>query len=81
MTQLYPRAVKPYVESKVGWPLPLPPRMKKMPPAGYTGGEGRVPSETDFSVWIADNPDGNVALRLERDVVGFDVDHYGKKTG
>lgn len=65
-----------------GWaPLPLPPRAKKHPPAGWTGARGAWPSGADVYAWTEDHPDGNLALRLAPDVVGFDVDHYDGKPG
>lgn len=66
-----------------GWRgiLPLPPRMKKPPPNGYTGYDAMEPSYPDIMAWIEDHPDGNLALHLPRGVIGLDVDAYGAKTG
>lgn len=61
--------------------LPLPPRAKTPPPAGYTGRDAVEPSYPDCHAWAEDNPNGNVALRLPPGVIGIDVDHYGDKDG
>jgi len=66
-----------------GWPgvLPVPEGKKSPVPAGFTGWTGGWPEESDYRLWQRTRPDGNVALRVPEDVVGFDVDHYGKKHG
>lgn len=65
-----------------GWRgvLPLPPGKKSPPPTGYTG-DGRWPTTPELDEWARRRPDGNIALRLPKDVVGIDVDHYGTKRG
>jgi|GEM_PF-1949570 len=67
-----------------GWTgvLPLPPRAKAHPPAGYTGRAGIDPSPADVQTWCDFRPaDANLALRLPTTVVGIDVDAYGGKPG
>lgn len=61
-----------------GWSgiLPLPPHAKHAPPAGYTGADGRWPTRHDIDRWAREQPDGNIALRLPRDVIGVDLDLY-----
>ncbi|WP_272947950.1 bifunctional DNA primase/polymerase [Serinicoccus sediminis] len=67
---------------RAGWaPLPLPPRAKKHPPAGWTGRDGATPSGPDVHAWTEDHPDGNIALRMPPDVLGIDVDAYDSKPG
>lgn len=70
---------------KSGWKgtLPLPPRMKKDPPAGYTGVTGAWPTADQVKSWArGKHKDGNVAIRMPEDVIGIDVDHgYNGKTG
>lgn len=68
---------------RAGWRgiLPLPPRKKKSPPAGYTGG-GDDPSYADLFTWAEGSEGrGNIALRMPRNVIGLDVDAYGDKIG
>jgi putative DNA primase/helicase len=77
----YPHAVTPYVESEIGYPLPLAKGKKYPPPTGTTGYEGRTPTDADYRQWSEQYPDGNVGLRLAEGVVGIDVDQYGDKTG
>ena len=66
-----------------GWRsiLPLPPRKKGSPPSGYTGNEGIVPSFGDLMAWAEERADGNIALRMPRNVIGIDVDAYEGKKG
>lgn len=76
---------------KRGWAgtIPLPASAKTPPPSGYTGAEGHMPSGADVEEWRAHGyraggqtlTAGNLALRLPRDVIGLDVDHYGSKRG
>ena len=56
----YPQAVGPYRDSGLGCPLPLPAGKKSPPPAGYTGAEGAVPSDSDYAEWAQKYPAGNV---------------------
>lgn len=64
-----------------GWlgTLPVPFREKRLPPAGFTGLNGRWPTEQEVEQWSrrADN----IALRLPAEVKGFDVDAYDDKGG
>jgi hypothetical protein len=61
--------------------LPLPPGQKLPPPTGFTGWGGRWPSMADVAGWVEDHPDGNIALRLDEETLGVDVDAYGAKKG
>lgn len=78
----YAQAFESYINA--GWRgvLHLPPRKKKSPPDGYTGNHGVWPSVPDMYAW-AEGPQGagNICLRLPADVLGIDVDDYGKKQG
>lgn len=78
---IYGAAAQEYWEK--GWRgiLPLPPRMKKWPPSGYTGHGAEEPSFADIIAWTEDKPEGNLALHLPHNVIGLDVDAYGAKTG
>lgn len=80
-TRGYSAALDIYLDA--GWPgvLPLPPGRKVAPPSGYTGHNGAWPDQATYDTWRRDNDGGNIALRLPRNVIGIDVDHYGPKTG
>jgi len=75
---VYAKAVTAWRATGVGDPLPLGIGSKIAPPIGYTGEEGLSPSEADYERWIAEQPDGNVAVRVSANVVGIDVDDYVK---
>ena len=64
-----------------GWKgaLPLPLNKKSPPPDGFTGDDGRWPTEEDRAGWKAKR--GGVGLRLPDGIIGIDVDHYDSKTG
>jgi hypothetical protein len=68
----------------LGWVgvLPLPHGQKLPPPPGYSGRDGRDPSDADVQAWReSDEAAGNIALRMPDDVVGVDVDCYDGKPG
>jgi hypothetical protein len=75
VTGPYLSGSRPYHAAGYG-PLPLPPRRKKEPPKGGTGREAPMPSAADVMAWCEDHPNGNIALRLPRGVIGIDVDAY-----
>lgn len=66
-----------------GWPsvLPLPSGKKQTPPKGFTGRTGIDPDGEQHRQWLANQPHGNVALRMPYSVIGIDVDAYGSKRG
>lgn len=68
---------------KAGWQgvLPLKRGSKWPPPEGFTGRAGGYPLGKQMFEWTSAYPDGNVALRLPRGVIGLDVDCYGSKAG
>jgi putative DNA primase/helicase len=72
----YGDAAHAYLQA--GWQgvLPLPPGEKTPPPEGFTGHDGRWPSPDDISEWCLGLPGHNVALRLDHDVIGIDLDLY-----
>jgi hypothetical protein len=80
-TPIYAAAATHYWNQ--GWRciLPMRPATKWPPVTGYTGYTGDTPSYPDIQAWTEDRPDGNLALRLPRNVIGIDVDDYGTKTG
>lgn len=61
-----------------GWPntLPLPKQKKTYPPNGYTGKTGQDVTDLDAARWERTKPGGNICLRLQRGVIGLDVDAY-----
>lgn len=80
MTDIYAAYAHDY--RKKGYsPVPLPPKSKKMLIKGWTGNEGLMASGADVQEWCESDPEGNIALRLPRNVIGIDVDDYGMKSG
>lgn len=81
MTDTYGTAAPVYIEA--GWTnvLPLPHGQKFPPPSGFTGANGVEATPAQVSGWIAARADGNLAIRLPRNVIGIDVDDYGDKSG
>ncbi len=67
----------------LGWlgVLPLPVGQKWPPPEGFTGRDGRDPSDDDIAAWIGHQPCANVAVRYPDGVLGLDVDNYGASPG
>ena len=66
-----------------GWRgvLPLPPARKGPPPSGFTGRQGRDPSDRQVQQWVRAEACANVALRYPDGVLGLDVDAYANKPG
>lgn len=66
-----------------GWAgvLPIPPRRKSSPPSGFTGDSGAYPTAVELDAWVADGPACNLALRMNADTIGIDVDNYDGKPG
>lgn len=83
MTAAGPYADAAFTYRGAGWDnvLPLPPHKKKPVPTGYTGYAGATPSYADVYAWTEDRPDGNIAIRLQRGIIGIDVDDYEDKQG
>lgn len=80
----YARAAAGYWEE--GWsPIPLPPKRKYPPERGWTGGtktnSGELPPKEQVQKWRAAQGDGNVCLRVPKNVIGIDVDLYDGKAG
>jgi P4 family phage/plasmid primase-like protien len=80
-------SVHPYAETALDWfdagwsPLPLPANQKWPPPKGYTGYDELEPTRKKIKQWIAEMPEGNVAIRMPKNMIGIDVDAYGEKHG
>lgn len=82
MTETGPYAAAAHDYLKAGWPaIPVPPRKKGPPPAGWTGYAGLVPSAADVQAWVEDRSGANIALRMPQTVLGIDVDAYEGKPG
>lgn len=66
-----------------GWAgvLPLPRGQKFPPPSGFHGAAGASPTAAKIAEWRETRADGNLAIRLPRNVIGIDVDDYGDKVG
>jgi hypothetical protein len=81
-TSIYAHGVWLYRDA--GWRgvLPLPPGKKWPPPVGFTGNDGRWPTDDDIAGWINDKPpDSNIALRVDYGHIGLDIDAYEHKKG
>ncbi len=62
--------------------LLLPAGKKFPPPAGFTGEDGRWPTDETVAAWSdRAGDDFNLALRLPDDLLGIDVDAYDDKPG
>src|SRR4028119_474134 len=62
--------------------LLLPAGQKFPPPSGFTGEDGRWPTDEDVAGWSNRAGDAfNLALRLPDDLIGIDVDAYDDKPG
>ena len=62
--------------------LLLPAGKKFPPPAGFTGEDGRWPTDEDIAAWSVRAGDAfNLALRLPEHLIGIDVDAYDDKPG
>lgn len=79
-TPLFADAWQCYVAAGWSGVLVLPPARKEYPPTGYTGAEGQWPTRQRLERWANETPDGNIALRMPRDVIGIDIDAYKDDT-
>src|SRR4051812_10411761 len=77
----YGSAALAYRDHDLGSVLPIPPHSKRINLRGYTGDEGRMPTDDERADWIAAKADHNIAWRLPHGFVGIDVDHYDDKDG
>lgn len=76
----YGRSARLYREA--GWLGVLPVVGKDVNlPQGFTGYDGRWPTDAEVDAWIARRGTDNVAVRLPADVVGIDVDAYDGRRG
>ena len=76
------------VYQAAGWTgiIPLPPGKKSIPPAAYTGWQGKDPSSKMIEMWCGQTTGdqqaaSNIGLRLPFNEVGIDVDQYDEKRG
>jgi hypothetical protein len=72
-------------EMYAAWPsllplMPTPDAPKGIPKAGFTGYNGKDPTEDDYRLW-ADCWPQTFGLRMPDGSLGIDVDQYGDKTG
>lgn len=58
----YAQAAAVYRERGWAGVLPLPPRAKKDPPAGFTGHKGKDPSDAQIATWIKSEKPLNIAI-------------------
>lgn len=68
---------------RYGWTAPLyvPVRDKTPPPDGFTGENGRYPTQQEVMNWVGMFPSYNIALRMPDDIIGIDIDTYEGKLG
>ncbi|MGR7025570.1 bifunctional DNA primase/polymerase [Geodermatophilus sp. URMC 62] len=60
----------------------LPAGQKFPPPVGFTGEDGRWPTNEEIAAWSGQAGDHfNLGLRLPEDLIGIDVDAYDGKPG
>lgn len=78
---VYGGVASDYLDTALGWPIPLPEAKKHPPRTGYTGGVGKRPTPAKVRMWSAKSPRSNVALRLAPTVLGLDVDAYDGRVG
>ena len=80
-TDVYRRGAAVY--RAAGWRgvLVLPNAEKFPPPAGFTGWLGAWPTDEQIEAWRVSRPGGNLLVRAEPGVLGFDADAYDSKTG
>lgn len=71
---VYASAAPQYRANGLLGTLPLPPGQKASPPTGFTGGGRPHPTDEEVANWIAEQPQGNIALRLAEVARDFLVD-------
>ena len=66
-----------------GWsPVPLPYKKKANPPVGYTGRKTTKKVDQDaIDKWVSENRPRNIAVRVDDNMLGIDVDDYDDKGG
>jgi P4 family phage/plasmid primase-like protien len=65
-----------------GWNGVLPIKGKKRDlPAGFTGRQGKYPTDTQVTAWVSHRGSDNIALRLPPDVIGLDIDAHNGRNG
>jgi hypothetical protein len=77
----YADAAPAIQEGDLGSPLPIPFGQKSWPPAGYTGADRAIPDDEKVQGWVDTKGGENVALAVQRNVVGVDVDAHDGKLG
>jgi len=71
-----------YLSSGLGWPIPSAFPFEKHPPlAGWTGRNGKRPTNYQVEGWADQYPNSNILLRMAPNVIGIDVDSYADKHG
>ncbi|MFG2358054.1 phage/plasmid primase, P4 family [Streptomyces sp. NPDC048521] len=63
-----------------GWlgTLPIPYKKKTFPPSGFTGEQGKFPTDAQCTAWLSEYKAANIALRVPEGLIGIDVDQYVK---
>lgn len=79
----YSRYATEILETRIGVPLPLLVRSKRIAVSGYTGRTESSHYATVKEVidWTHSHGDGNIGLHLAKDVLVIDVDHHDDKAG
>lgn len=78
---IYGGAAQAYASSGLGSPVPLKPRRKAPPVKGFTGKDGKTPTQRRIDGWVRTKAQHNLALRLAPGLLGLDVDCYDGRVG
>lgn len=80
MTDIYAARSHEYLTAGFT-PLPLPYGRKETPPLDYTGHKGKPVSGPEVENWNESRSGYNICLKMQRDLIGIDVDNYDGKAG
>src|SRR4051794_5841750 len=64
-------AAPTYRENGLAATIPIPPRSKRLNLRGFTGDEGRMPTDAEVADWLQTKADHNIAWRLPHGLLGL----------